>query len=257
MKFKKRNRRRRSALQLIKHWIKPMLLMTLTALIVWGWNQYNPTNLLKVELNWSIDHPELISQATLKQQIKPLVGELHQLDLSNIKQTLEQQPWVLNAQVKRSLLDVIDIHITTHQVATRWQNIDCTTPKATNCQGYITQQGELIKPTNLAYHQPENTKNLIELRSANKVENANSLYADYQAYQAQLKTFTINTFTRSNIDTLHLEPNITVILGYDQQAQRLQKFVDIYAQLRKKISLRKLNKATYDMRYPKGFTLKY
>ncbi|MDC9726584.1 MAG: FtsQ-type POTRA domain-containing protein, partial [Candidatus Thioglobus sp.] len=183
MKFKKRNRRRRSARQLIKHWIKPILLITLIALIAWGWKHYNPTNLLKVALNWSIDHPELVSQTTLEQQIKPLVVELHQLDLPNIKQTLEQQPWVLTAQVKRSLLDVIDIHITTHQVATHWQNIDCTPPKATNCQGYITQQGELIKPTNLFYHQSESAEsaesaeNFIELRSADKTENAKSLYA--------------------------------------------------------------------------------
>jgi cell division protein FtsQ len=254
----KRNQRRLSATQQIQRWIKPIILLTLISAIIWGVYQYNPSKLLNVKTNWTIDNTNLVTQKTLEQKIKPLVNKLHQLDLSAIKHKLEQHPWVMKAQVKRLFLDVIGINITTHQVASYWQNINCKQNQQDNCKGYISKQGKLITPKNLFYHQQnDNSKQLIELQSAYSLAKSKLLLTDYQAYQQILNKMKISTFVRSNIDTLTIKPNITVVLGYSQQQQRLQKFTKIYAKLRKKIPLRKLNKATYDMRYPKGFTLKY
>ena len=259
MRFKKRNRRRLSATQQLKRWVKPVFLLSLIAAITWGVYQYNPSKLLKVEVNWAIDNTNLVTQIALEKQIAPLVNELHQLDLHDIKHELEQHPWVMEAQVKRSFLDTINIVVTTHEAATRWRNINCQQEQQDiNCQGYITIQGRLITPENLFYHQQDgHSTQLNELQSTHDLEKSELLLVDYQAYQQLLGSMKINTFVRSNIDTLHINPNITIVLGYNQQLQRLQKFIKIYAKLRKKIPLEKLKKATYDMRYVKGFTLKY
>lgn len=259
MKFKKRNRRKLSLFQHIKRWLKPVSLLVLLVLIGWNIYHYNPGDSLKVNVNWTIDNTELVSQETLEKKIEPLVNELYQLDLHEIKTELERHPWVLKAQVKRLFWDSISINISTHQPVALWKNIDCQNNKRQdNCQGYITAQGKLITPQNLFYHQPsENTPNLIELQSSYNPDKSILLLNDYRDYQKILDDMKINTFIRSNIDSLSIEPNITVVLGYSKQLQRLQKFIKIYKELRKKIPLKRLKKSTYDMRYPKGFTLKH
>jgi cell division protein FtsQ len=67
----------------------------------------------------------------------------------------------------------------------------------------------------------------------------------------------IKSFSKTHIEQLTFEPDIKVILGYQQQQQRLVRFLKAYKELKKKISRKKLNKSTFDMRYPKGFTLKH
>lgn len=259
MKFKKVNKRKLSTAQQIKRWFKPFSLLLALSIIGWNVYHYNPSELLKVSVNWTIDNTLLVDQKTLEEQIKPMVNKLHQLDLRNIKNELESHSWVKKVQVKRLFWDTIDINISTHKVATHWQNIACEKNQSNNnCQGYITTQGILITPSNLFYHQQNQTgSSAVELHSAYKPNESNLLFNDYLTYQQTLNKMKIRKFIRSNIDSLIINPNISVILGYNQQQQRLNNFIKIYAKLRKKISLNKLNKASYDMRYSKGFTLKY
>ena len=229
------------------------------AIIGWSVTHYNPRELLKVNINWTIDRSDLVSKEALEQQIKPLINEDYQLDLHEIKYALEQHPWVQYAQVKRLFWDAIGINITTHQIATHWQNIACNqTTESKKCQGYITTEGVLITPENLSY-QSNNQENepLALLKSNHNLEKSVSLFKDYRAYQTILAEMKILSLARSNIDRLTIKPNMTVILGYNNQQQRLKNFIKIYQKLRQKISLKKLHKMTYDMRYPKGFTLKY
>ncbi len=258
MRFRKKNKRKLPITQHLKRWIKPLLLLALFSTIGWNIYQYNPSELLKVSVNWHIDRTYLVDRPRLENSIKPLVAELHQLDLHAIKHELERHPWVKEAQVKRLLLDTIDINITTHEIATHWQNIACEQDQSANhCQGYVTTTGVIITPKNLFYHQQEGSNDAIKLYSAYDENNNNSLLEHYQTYQQILTKMHITKLIQSNIERLIIKPNITVILGYNQQQQRLKDFIKIYAKLRKKIPLRKLNKATYDMRYSKGFTLKY
>ena len=65
----------------------------------------------------------------------------------------------------------------------------------------------------------------------------------------------IKSISRTNIDQLVIEPNIKVILGYQMQNERLINFKKSYMMHRKKTS--RVERATFDMRYPKGFTLSY
>ncbi|MBT4001362.1 MAG: FtsQ-type POTRA domain-containing protein [Candidatus Thioglobus sp.] len=259
MQLKSRNQHRLPLLQQIKRWFKPLIFGLIITAIGWGETQYNPSELLKISINWEIDRPQLVNQKTLEQQIKPLINQSYQLDLHKVKYELEQHPWVQEAQVRRLFWDAIHIDVTTHKVAAHWENIDCKQPfEQEDCQGYITTQGNLIMPENLFYQIDGQTpSDLVLLKSGEHPKQYDSLLKDYRVYQKILSELTILSLTRSNIDRLTIKPNIAVVLGYNKQQQRLQDFIKIYKKLRQKIPLKKLNKATYDMRYPKGFTLKY
>ncbi len=259
MKFKSKNRHKRSFSQHFKLWIKPFLIFLLMAIVGWSLVYYNPSEHLKTQVSWEIDRSDLVNKATLELQIKPLVQEAYKLDLHQIKQQLEQHPWVQQAQVKRLFWDAIEIHITTHKIAAHWENIACDkSTKLKKCQGYVTNQGILITPENL-FFQPNSQTNesLVLFKSNNNPEQGVALLKDYKIYQEILGDMKILSLVRSNIDQLIIKPNMTVVLGYKNQQQRLKNFVKIYQQLRRKISLKKLHKTTYDMRYPKGFTLKH
>jgi cell division protein FtsQ len=259
MKFKRKHRRKIPLLQRLISWLKWLLLLAIIALIGWGILHYKPDELLKMQINWTIDEPNLVEQQTLEKQIKPLLNDAYQLDLREIKRELEQHPWVREAQVKRQFWDSIQIKITTHKVAAHWENINCQPIfKGKNCLGYLTELGKLITPKNLFYQQNDETQPFLPLlKSAYDLEKSQTLLADFHTYQTLLAKMKILSFSRSNIDKLTVKPNIHVVLGYNKQHQRLENFVKIYQQLKQKISRKKLGQARFDMRYPKGFTLKY
>ncbi len=230
-------------------WLKALLIISVILTAAWNVYKFNTDELLKVEINWEIDDGFPGSTTSLKEAVIPFTKKAHQLDLHEIKYALELFPWVKTATVKRLFWDAIHIKITQQKVALRWKNQSCKKQdKKTLCRGYVSTNGEVFTPEKLI----ESNKPLV----ISSVEKTNSLLKDYQSYQQIIKQMTIKTLLRSDIDTLIIEPNITVILGYSNQHERLEKFQKVYKQLRKKIGKAKLNKATYDMRYPKGFVFK-
>ena len=92
MKFKKKNKRKLSIGQHIKRWIKPLLLLLVLLVISWNVYQYNPSELLKVSVNWTIDRTHLVGKLSLEKKIEPLANEFYLLDLHDIKHELELHP---------------------------------------------------------------------------------------------------------------------------------------------------------------------
>ena len=90
--------------------------------------------------------------------------------------------------------------------------------------GYISSQGVLFKP-NLSI----DSDAPIAIVSEDQIE---QFYVDFINYQSILSPLIINQFERSHIDQLILEPNLKVILGYQQQGERLQVFLKAYDQLK-------------------------
>ena len=114
-------------------------------------------------------------------------------------------------------------------------------------EGYISNQGILFKP-NLSI----NSEAPLAIVSEDRIE---QFYVDFMNYQSILGQLIIKQFERSYIDELTLEPNVQVILGYQQQSERLQVFIKAYEQLKGSSKIRK--RGIFDMRYPKGFALSY
>lgn len=251
---KKRNIRHNVRPKPLLHFVKPMIITLLVSIGlgfgVWYLALAKPIGFLKINITWNIDSQLPITATTLKSQIKPLITRTYWLDLNRIKHSLEQNPWVEQANIKRLLWNRVKISITAKSVAMRWKNPDCKTQNAVkNCTGYVSTSGVLFIPQ----HHITSTAT-IALTKPNPAI-ITQLYKDYQHYQKLANPMIIKSFAQTNIQTLTFKPDIKVVLGTQKQQQRLLRFLKAYKKLRKKT--KKAQNATFDMRYPKGFSVRY
>ena len=194
------------------------------------------SELLEPKISWEIDGSLATETAQYDQLIKPLLNNKYLIDLSQLKETVEQHPWVFKAEVSRLFWNKIRIAIEKHNIAMRWRS-----------EGYISNQGVLFKP-NLSI----DSDAPLAIVSEDRIE---QFYVDFMNYQSILGPLIIKQFERSLIDELTLETNVKVILGYQQQSERLKVFIKAYDQLKGSSKIRK--RGIFDMRYPKGFALSY
>ena len=194
------------------------------------------SDLFKPKISWEVDGSLTTETAQYDRLIKPLLNNKYLIDLSQLKEKIEQHPWISRAEVNRLFWNKIRIAIEKHNIAMRWGS-----------EGYISNQGVLFKP-NLSI----DSDAPLAIVSEDRIE---QFYVDFMNYQSILGQLIIKQFERSHIDELTLEPNIQVILGYQQQSERLQVFIKAYEQLKGSSKIRK--RGIFDMRYPKGFALSY
>ena len=194
------------------------------------------SDLLEPKISWEVDGSLTTETAQYDRLIKPLLNNKYLIDLSQLKAKVEQHPWVAKAEVSRLLWNNIRIAVGKHEIAMRW-----------GAEGYISTQGALFKP-NLSI----DSGAPIAIVSEDQIE---QFYVDFVNYQSILGPLIIKQFERSLIDELTLETNVKVILGYQQQSERLKVFIKAYDQLKGSSKIRK--RGIFDMRYPKGFALSY
>ena len=194
------------------------------------------SELFEPKISWEVDGSLTTETAQYDRLINPLLNNKYLIDLSQLKETVEQHPWVSKAEVSRLFWNKIRIAVKNHSIAMRWGS-----------EGYISNQGVLFKP-NLSI----DSDAPLAIVSEERIE---QFYVDFMNYQSILGQLIIKKFERSHIDELTLEPNVQVILGYQQQSERLQVFIKAYEQLKGSSKIRK--RGIFDMRYPKGFALSY
>ena len=194
------------------------------------------SDLFEPQISWEVDGSLTTETAQYDQLIKPLLINKYLIDLSQLKERVEQHQWVARAEVSRLFWNKIRIAVVKHDIAMRWGS-----------EGYISNQGVLFKP-NLSI----DSDAPLAIVSEDQIE---QFYVDYINYQSILSPLIISQFERSHIDELTLESNVKVILGYQQQSERLQVFMKAYDKLKGSSKIRK--RGIFDMRYPKGFALSY
>ena len=194
------------------------------------------SDLFEPKISWEVDGSLTTETTEYDRLIKPLLNNKYLIDLSQLKERVEQYQWVAKAEVSRLFWNKIRIAVVRHDIAMRWGS-----------EGYISSQGVLFKP-NLSI----DSDAPIAIVSEDQIE---QFYVDFINYRSILNPLTIIRFERSHIDQLTLEPNLKVILGYQQQGERLQVFLKAYDQLKGSSKIRK--RGIFDMRYPKGFALSY
>jgi cell division protein FtsQ len=244
-----RNKRQKTPTQLLVPFVKAAPFFIILGLMIWGVLSTNPAELLKADVRWDIAKTPPIDQRILKEKIQPLIQDKYQLDLHEIKLALESEPWVNKADVERLFWNSIQIKIEFQQIAMRWEHSHCKSKEKINCVGYISTQGLLFMPNKIT------PSDAILARSKPDKNTITQLYTDFEYYRSSVDPMVIKTFSKTNIDQLTLEPNVTVILGYQKQKERLDRFLQAYSELKKKN--RKVKQAAFDMRYPKGFALSY
>jgi cell division protein FtsQ len=194
------------------------------------------STLLKPNVSWEIKG-ELQAQAyEYDELIEPLLINKYLLNLSQIKNKLEESPWISNVEVERIFWNRIRVGLEKHDIAMRY-----------GTEGYISSRGILFKP-NLTI----NSDKPIGIVSETEVK---QFYSDFTMYQSILEPVKITLFERTSIDELTLDNNIKIILGYQNQNERLELFVKSFDKLKKYEKIR--TRGIFDMRYPNGFALSY
>ncbi len=194
------------------------------------------STLLKPNVSWEIKG-ELQAQAyEYDELIEPLLINKYLLNLSQIKNKLEESPWISNVEVERIFWNRIRVGLEKHDIAMRF-----------GTEGYISSRGILFKP-NLTI----NSDKPIGIVSETEVK---QFYSDFTMYQSILEPVKITLFERTSIDELTLDNNINIILGYQNQNERLELFVKSFDKLKKYEKIR--TRGIFDMRYPNGFALSY
>ncbi len=194
------------------------------------------SDLFEPKISWEVNGSLTTETSQYDRLIEPLLNNKYLIDLSQLKEKVEQHPWISGAEVSRLFWNKIRIAVVRHEIAMRWGS-----------EGYISTQGVLFKP-NLSI----DSGAPIAIVSEDQI---GQFYVDFLNYQSILGPLIIKQFERSLIDELTLEPNMKVILGYQQQSKRLKVFMKAYDQLKRSSKIRE--RGIFDMRYPKGFALSY
>ena len=244
---KRYNKRYKTPKQRLLPTLKMLPFFFALVLLIWGVFKAQDA-VLAVDIQWQVDPNLPINQSQLERVINPLINNKYQLDLHKIKQALENEPWVAQAQVKRLFWNSIEINISSHTIAMRWENSHCNDKKSHNCVGYISDKGVLFIPNKRI------PSEAVIAHSKNDPNSAHELYTNYLLYQDLSNPMKITSFSKSQIDQITFEPNIKVVLGYQQQQKRLKRFLKAYKKLKPS---KKSKQVTFDMRYPKGFSLHY
>jgi POTRA domain, FtsQ-type. len=150
IKKSRKNKQKKPFWQLLIPIAKTLPFFAVLAFVIFTVLKSNPTEFLEVNINWDIGQESNVSQKALLNKIQPLIKDKYQLDLHQIRQTLEQDPWVYKAHIKRLFWNSIRITIDQQKIAMRWKNKQNCKPKQNNnsCIGYISKNGELFIPKN-------------------------------------------------------------------------------------------------------------
>jgi len=88
------------------------------------------SDLFEPKISWEVDGSLTTETAQYDRLIKPLLNNKYLIDLSQLKERVEQYPWVAKAEVSRLFWNKIRIAIVRHDIAMRWGS-----------EGYISSQG--------------------------------------------------------------------------------------------------------------------
>ena len=140
----------------------PFLLLIM-AIAAMGYN-FHRSNLFEPEISWTIDEKLNQSDLYYEQLIAPLLNNKYLINLAELKDTIEAEPWVAQAEADRIFWNKIDIKLSAHIIAMRWQD-----------KGYISTAGIPFEPELLVTSQTPLA--VVEEDEALK------FFKDYQLYQ--------------------------------------------------------------------------
>lgn len=181
------------------------------------------------------------------------------LNIDDVRQSLEQLPWVVHAQVSRVWPGRIEVRVEEHEPAARW-----------NDDSLISKRLELLVPPQLQVDS-ERYEQWRELFSTlPRVYGApgrhSILLVAHRNYQRSLARIGVSLDVLREdgrlSQTLELSSEVTVQLGYEDRELRMNRFLDVYERLvgrpdrtASKGDGNARGPVTFDMRYSNGFAL--
>ncbi|WP_026971545.1 cell division protein FtsQ/DivIB [Aliagarivorans marinus] len=165
----------------------------------------------------------------------PEAGNFFTLDVNEVKDKLEQLPWVKQVTVRKSWPDKLRVGLQQQQVAARW-----------NKAALLNRQGEIFDAPHERIQQP------LALLSGPD-DQAPQVLQVYQELQQLLDSRQLSLAAVSLSDrhawSLKLTDGMTLELGQDDRVNRLKRFLALYPQLDSAAI------AYIDLRYDTGFAV--
>jgi cell division protein FtsQ len=170
---------------------------------------------------------------------KQVNGGFFSLDVAAVTRALDALPWVRHVEVRRVWPDTLHVTVTEQVALARWRD-----------QALVNVDGELFYPDTKSF-----PANLVELNGpeGTVAQMAEQFHRFNETLkQGELAMRRINLSERRAWE-VELNNSTVIVLGRDDMAQRLERFVRFYPQL--------LARATevrrVDMRYTNGFAVQW
>jgi cell division protein FtsQ len=182
-----------------------------------------------------------VNEAMLRKTVLGTVqGGYFNIDVDLIRHTVDALPWVKSATVRRVWPDAIRIRVVEQQPLARWSD-----------GGLVNTEGELFYPATASY-----PSGLHEFSAPAGMER--TVTEQYRSMSAALAPLDLS-ITRLQLDARHairlwLNNGIELVLGREQQTERLQRFVMVYE---KSLAEHAARIKRIDLRYSHGMAVQW
>lgn len=181
-----------------------------------------------------------VTETMLQAAVGKVSGGYFNVDVNQVQQAVETLPWVVQASVRRVWPDTLAISVTEQQAMAYWTD-----------EGLINIHGEVFSPDKLSY--PKNLPYFAGPTGMNVM-----MTQHYEDARQHLKPLGLSV-TKVLLDerralVLELNHELELVLGKEQKAARLERFVRVYP----KVLADKVSRiARVDLRYPHGMTVEW
>ncbi len=189
----------------------------------------------QIEVSRQLQHVR--SADVLSVAHRELWGNFFTADITHLRRSLEQLPWVRQVLVQRSFPDKVSIVLEEYQVLARWKT------------------GMLISPDGEVFSVPDAHKLDLPLLSApdgmEKMVVSNFVQFDQALAKIGLHVKQLSVSSRRAWQ-LRLDNDIVLELGRDNMKMRLQRFITVYPE---HLAASKEKIRQVDLRYRNGFAV--
>lgn len=218
-------------------WLKallPLLLLLLAVSYALHWMLARPVGQVSI-----YGEVRYVDQQALQQRALPwLAAAFWRVDLTGLRNSLEQDPWLEKAVITRRWPDQVAIQLQERQPWARW-----------NDRAVLDEQGEAFFPTN-----PDVLD--LPLHIYSEPDNLQEALAFYRQLAAVMELLDVK------VSELHLEPRgawrlqlasgVTLMLGRDNIEKRMNRFIWAWEQWSEN---QQAQVERIDTRYPNGLSV--
>lgn len=223
----------------LKRLIWPVLLLVLGVAAYEGAQRalpYVDRPISKVSVDGELSY---ISQQAVQQRIAPYIqASFLQINLSGMRQELEQMPWIAHAEVRRVWPDQIMIRLEEQLPVARWGD-----------EALLNNAGHAFAPRESANYQ-----HLPRLAGPQRAQR--QVMQQYQVLSQMLRPlgFSIIALEMRERGSWYLRTaqGIDLLLGRDHIVDKMSRFAAIYE---KALKAQQPNIARIDLRYPNGLAV--
>lgn len=188
-----------------------------------------------------------VTPAQIELAAKSLTGNFFTVNLDAVRTSLEKQPWVRRASVRRRWPDGIELDLEEHVAAARWQ-------QGSSEMHLVNRQGEVF----LAQATPAQAPLPLFSGPEGSAPQVLARYREFSVLLSQQgRMLRAVMLSPRQAWQLHLADGLTLELGRDQPnhpiEERLARFIGSYAAVQARVNTAI---SVIDMRYPNGFALR-